>query len=491
MLFAVVTAGFSQVNSVALVGEAAGGWPGDPGNPGPTDLHQMTSTDGENWTLTAVILTNAASGGGVKFRANNDWAINWGAAAFPTGTGTQNGANIPCIGGTYDVSFNSTTGVYSFSGGTPIPQVKLVGTAVSDPAGLNMGTTDAENYNLSNTILLDGTAQFDIDGTVFGGTTFPAGTVVDATAFIPVVAGEYSSITVNISSGDYTFTAAPIYPLISITGIAVGGWGDGFDFDMTTEDGIIYRYNALTIDGTPGTNELKFRTNHNWVDPNYGGTGWPSGIATTGPDNITCTASGTYDVVFNLTTGEFTFSFPLISLTGQAFGGWGDGFDFDLTTTDGANYSIASITATETNGAKFRSNHSWTAPNLNYGSTSFPTGIALATTGDNIPVVAGTYGVTFNRVTGEFNFGDPLATSTFNSKNFKVYPNPTSNVWNFASVKQNIESIQIVDMLGKTVMTISPKEMSATVDASSLSRGLYFAKIATANATETAKLMKN
>ena len=36
----------AQITSVAIVGEAVGGWPGDPGNPGPTDVHQMTSTDG-------------------------------------------------------------------------------------------------------------------------------------------------------------------------------------------------------------------------------------------------------------------------------------------------------------------------------------------------------------------------------------------------------------------------------------------------------------
>jgi hypothetical protein len=121
--------GNSQVTSVALVGEAVGGWPGDPGNPGPTDVHQMTSSDGENWTLVDVALTDAAVNGGVKFRANNAWTINWGSASFPSGTGTQNGANILPIAGVYTVTFNSTTGVYNFAGGAPIPVVNIVGAA--------------------------------------------------------------------------------------------------------------------------------------------------------------------------------------------------------------------------------------------------------------------------------------------------------------------------------------------------------------------------
>ena len=496
MLFAALSFGYGQVTSVSITGEAAGGWPGSAGDPGPVDVHQMASTDGVNWTFSGLIVTNAASGGGVKFRANNDWAINWGSTAFPTGTGTQGGANILCIGGTYDVTFNSTTGEYNFSGGAPIPVVKLTGTAVAD--GIVMTTTDAITYSLSNVTLLDGLAQFNIDGTQFGGDTFPTGTVVDNTLNIPVVAGVYSSVTVDISSGAYSFVAAPIYPLISITGIGVGGWGDGFDFDMTTTDGITYTYNALAINGTPGSNEIKFRTNHNWTDPNYGDTGWPSGVATTAGGNIPCAASGTYDVTFNLTTGAYTFSIPGIAIVGAGTtAGWptgavGEVDALQMTTTDGANYSISNIVlgATDPNNVvKFRTNNDWSQPN--YGGVDFPAGPGTDANGNIVVTTAGTYNVAFNRVTKAYLFTDALATTTFNSANFKVYPNPTSNVWNFTSLKQTIESIQIVDVLGKTIMTISPKDISATVDGSSLTRGLYFAKIATVNATETVKLVKN
>src|SRR6187402_2946770 len=144
----------AQVNSVAVVGEAAGGWPGDPGNPGPEDVHQMSSVDNEHWTLTGLALTNYNAGGGIKFRANNAWTINWGNAAFPSGTGTQSGSNILCMAGTYDVTFNSTTGAYTFTNAVTFPSVGIIGTVLGpdgfDGADVDMTTFDGVNYTLTN-----------------------------------------------------------------------------------------------------------------------------------------------------------------------------------------------------------------------------------------------------------------------------------------------------------------------------------------------------
>jgi len=499
LLFFAIAVGYSQVNSVALVGEAAGGWPGDPGNPGPTDLHQMTRVDADNWILVDVTLTNATAGGGVKFRANNSWDQpnpNWGSTAFPTGVGIVGGANIPCVGGTYTVTFNSTTGAYHFEG-PPIPVVKLVGTAVSEAEGLTLTTSDAVNFTLTNATLLAGNAQFNIDvaGGSFGGSTFPEGDAQDAATMIPVPAGVYTSITFNLDNGHYVFTAAPVYPSIAIVGPGAGGWPSDPQVDanvLTTTDGETYR-GTVTLtawNGVEGsdTGNIKFRSNNDWNQPNWGGTTFPTGPNGTG--NIVVNQAGTWDVEFTRSTGAYRFYFPQISLTGDAFGGWGDGFDFDLETTDGANYMIRNITAVATNGAKFRSNHSWDAINVTYGSTSFPSGL-VSSPGDNIPVLAGDYSVTLNRVTKEFAFSPALATENFNSAAFKTYPNPTHNNWNFTSAKGAIESIQIVDVLGKTVLSTTPKATTAVVDASTLNTGVYFAKIATATGSKTVKVVKN
>jgi hypothetical protein len=54
------------------------------------------------------------SDGEAKFRADNDWAANWGAGSFPSGIAVQDGSNIPTADGVYFVTFNSGTGEYSF-----------------------------------------------------------------------------------------------------------------------------------------------------------------------------------------------------------------------------------------------------------------------------------------------------------------------------------------------------------------------------------------
>jgi hypothetical protein len=375
------TAVSAQINSVAIVGAGieADGWPGQANNPGPLDKYQMTSTDGVNWKIDNLTLV----GGGVKFRANNAWGgagFEW-AGPFPTGTGTSTG-DITAIAGTYNITLNTTTGVYNFDGGAPISVVKLVGTATV-AEGVTMTTGDGSIYKVTSTFT-EGTLQFDIDGALVGGTGYPTGNADADTNFIPVPAGTYT-VTFDLGTGDYNFK----FPIISITGAGVGGWG--VDTNLTTVDGVTYTVNGLVIaaSGDPLSSAVKFRQDNAWA-VSWGGAAWPSGTA--------------------------------------------DGSD--------------------------------------------------------IPAVDGTYNVTFNIVTGEYNFGT-LSTKGFSTANFKVYPNPTQNVWNFTSASERIESVKIVDVLGKNVLTVSPKSNNVSVDATILTKGIYFAKIATAKATETIKLMKN
>jgi hypothetical protein len=52
--------------------------------------------------------------GEAKFRAEDAWAVNWGAVGFPTGFGTQDGPNIPITAGTYRITIATVTGEYAF-----------------------------------------------------------------------------------------------------------------------------------------------------------------------------------------------------------------------------------------------------------------------------------------------------------------------------------------------------------------------------------------
>lgn len=89
--------------SVGIIGSATPtGWDSD------TDLAFVTGTQ---YSITIDLVSGEA-----KFRANDDWPINWGDSAFPTGTGTQDGANIPITtAGTYLVTFDTSNGAYTFT----------------------------------------------------------------------------------------------------------------------------------------------------------------------------------------------------------------------------------------------------------------------------------------------------------------------------------------------------------------------------------------
>jgi hypothetical protein len=160
---------------------------------------------------------------------------------------------------------------------------------------------------------------------------------------------------------------------------------------MVTNDGTTYTLKNYTF--TDG--EAKFRQDDSW-DMNWGNIDFPAGIATLNGGNIPVTA-GTYTVSFNVETGDYSFAVPSIGILGSALNGWVD--DIDLQTTDGIIYKLSDYSFT--NGeVKFRQDNSW---DINWGGDNFPTGWAYQA-GPNITVPAGTYDITFNKLTGEYNF---------------------------------------------------------------------------------------
>jgi hypothetical protein len=88
--------------SIGLIGDATpGGWDAE------TPMTQSTF-DPHIWYIESITLTN----GSAKFRANNDWPINWGADTQYSGTGVGDGPNIPVTATNYKVWFNDLTGQY-------------------------------------------------------------------------------------------------------------------------------------------------------------------------------------------------------------------------------------------------------------------------------------------------------------------------------------------------------------------------------------------
>lgn len=263
-------------------------------------------------------------------------------------------------------------------------------------------------------------------------------------------------------------------------------------YQMSTTDNIHWTYDNLTT----YAGSIKFRAENSWAN-NWGGATFPNGVGLfdSQTNNIPNTV-GVFDVTFNSTTLEYTFIeqepedlYPVISLIGPATTEETDNWttDIDLSTTDGIQYSINGVTLF-TGPVKFRQDGEWTN---NWAPPTFPSGTAVFDSQESLNITGGVYDVTFNLETLAYSFDAVAAVDTFEMNRLKVYPNPTQNSWSFASPIENISSIVIVDMLGKTVLTVAGNNNEQTIDASGLSKGVYIAKIATANGTNTIKLVKN
>jgi len=185
-------------NTIGVIGDATGlgldediNMLQDPSNP-------------DQWTLELHLMP-----GELKFRAEDDWAVNWGDDGFPTGTGVQDGPNIMIpFEDNYDISFNATTGEYILSPG--------VSWGIIGPASPTGGWDDDEDMLLSSTIGGEWSENFDIaDGEVkfrknddwavnLGAPEFPAGIGTQDGANILTLAGAYS-ISLNTQTGEYLF----------------------------------------------------------------------------------------------------------------------------------------------------------------------------------------------------------------------------------------------------------------------------------------------
>lgn len=353
---------------------------------------------------------------------------------------------------------------------------------------ITLNTTDNTNYTISNLAISSGEVKFrqDLDWTInWGGTSFPNGTGTQDGANIPTQAGIYT-VNFNRATGVYSFVGSVVYPTISLIGDALSGWST--DVIMNTTDGTTYSLNGYTFN----SGEAKFRQDTSW-DTNWGtndqsscfplGTGIPNA-----PLNLIIPA-GTYNVTFNRNTGSYAFNYVAIGLIGSATAGdWST--ETAMNTADGVVYSLSGISL-NVGEVKFRQNNSWDA---NWGSNdlsnSFPSGTGIFNSEQNISVPnGGIYDVTFNRNTLEYSFVTSLSVNQNSLKSFKVYPNPSKNLWNISSI-ETISAIELFDITGKLISIIKPNDFTSTVDASGLRKGLYFAKITSLHSQQTLKLIK-
>lgn len=174
--------------------------------------YYLTSSDGINFLLPEIFL---CSDGTVKFRKDSTWETNWGSATFPTGKGIQNGIEIPVKDfGYYSVSFNKTTGNYSFQKlNKTLPSYGILGTAVNNSweIDVDLTTLNGRVYLLKNYTLKQGEAKFRQDNSWdnnWGNTSFPNGIGIwHNDGNIPITQGIYT-ISFNPHTREYNFESS-------------------------------------------------------------------------------------------------------------------------------------------------------------------------------------------------------------------------------------------------------------------------------------------
>ena len=269
----------------------------------------MNTTDNITYTLENFTLFGNSE---MKFRQDGAWLVNWGAVEWPSGVGTQDGPTILGLQGTYNVTFNITSGAYSF--------VKV--SSNFDLIGFNGGFN---NFGATvPMVTADGTAYFKIDYQfsangvkfvkdnpvikVWGANAFPSGTATLNGPTIPLTSGFYN-VDFNKNSLAYNFVPVPV----SIIGDAAIDFST--DISMTTTDGINF---MLMNQALIGGKYLKFRTNYSWAT-NWGGTTFPAGIGVlSSTSDILVDLSGNYNIFFNRVTGAYSFVTVNVSPIPQA-----------------------------------------------------------------------------------------------------------------------------------------------------------------------------
>ncbi|GIV35909.1 MAG: hypothetical protein KatS3mg032_0288 [Cyclobacteriaceae bacterium] len=296
--------------SVGIIGSATpGGWLSDID----MRLNDPTGVDRSTWTVTVYLL----GGQVVKFRALDSWDTNWGSSDFPSGTGVQDGPNIPIpTDGYYKVLFNDETGAYQFTLiSNTYSQIGVIGTGVggwtdSDEKFLTQsGTSGAAAHVWTGTITFSaGEVKFRANASWsnnWGEEAYPSGYGVANGPNIDIPTGGTYFVYFNSASGEYmigpTANAVP-YTSVGVIGPATPNGWDGPDENLTVNPANAYKFSRVLtlIDG-----ELKFRADDAWT-VNWGASTFPAGIGVQSGANIPVQA-GTYFVTFNSLTGEYRF----------------------------------------------------------------------------------------------------------------------------------------------------------------------------------------
>jgi hypothetical protein len=410
----------SQCGRISLIGEF-NGWIAD------EFLNRDPVTPEEFSLILVLTALDDLDGNGIvelKFRENADWGNTWGSDQFPGGTGILYGPNIPVPVGSYMVTFNCNNLVYYFESTCGV--IGMIGEfngwyedvlMMRDPENPDLWKADLslneemDIYDPPGIIEMKFRENSDW-GVNWGDGSFPSGTGILNGPNIPVpltstgLTTDYQ-VTFNCSTYAYNFieTSGPI----SLSGEFNDFSGDHFMErdaeipDQYTTILTLYPYNDHNGDGII---DIKFRENADWTYC-WGSAQFPSGTAVVDGPNIPVPVevmgvTTDYFVTFNYSTLAFSFQATSgdISLIG-AFTGWTGDVPMNREPGSPDNWTLTRCWYADSD-IKFRENKDWA---MNWGNNTWPSGTGLPN-GPNIPLILGTYDVSFNAATGAYNFAE-------------------------------------------------------------------------------------
>lgn len=82
-----------------------------------------------------------------------------------------------------------------------------------------------------------------------------------------------------------------------------------------------------------------------------------------------------------------------------------------------------------------------------------------------------------------------LSNDDFSFESLKLYPNPTKNIL-YVNYNQEISNVEVYNLVGQKVATITPNANEGQIDMSNLASGAYFVKVTSNSATRTVKVIK-
>lgn len=82
-----------------------------------------------------------------------------------------------------------------------------------------------------------------------------------------------------------------------------------------------------------------------------------------------------------------------------------------------------------------------------------------------------------------------LNNASFEVAKVKLFPNPTKNTFTIEA-KNSIQNVSVVNMLGQEVLSVTPNELSTSIDLTRFQNGVYLVKTTIDGAVSTSKVIK-